>query len=53
MIKRDGELVVACTNEAKLSVLDEIRAAGGTVRNFTTGEASLEDLFVSYTEGAR
>ncbi|NGM68128.1 ABC transporter ATP-binding protein [Natronolimnobius sp. AArcel1] len=53
VIKRDGELVVACTNEAKLSVLDEIRAAGGTVRDFTTGEASLEDLFVSYTEGSR
>ncbi|SEW12891.1 ABC transporter ATP-binding protein [Natrinema salifodinae] len=50
--ERDGDLVVGCTADAKLRVLDEIRAAGGTIRDFSTGQASLEDLFVSYTEGA-
>ncbi|WP_049921583.1 ABC transporter ATP-binding protein [Halopiger djelfimassiliensis] len=53
VLERDGSLVVACTTDAKLTVLDEIRAAGGTVRDFTTGEASLEEVFVSYTGGSR
>ncbi|AEH36683.1 ABC transporter ATP-binding protein [Halopiger xanaduensis] len=53
VVARDGNLVVACARDAKLTVLDEIRAAGGTIRDFTTGEASLEDLFVSYTGGSR
>ncbi|WP_459808323.1 ABC transporter ATP-binding protein [Halopiger thermotolerans] len=53
VVARDGNLVVACARDAKLTVLDEIRTAGGTIRDFTTGEASLEDLFVSYTEGSR
>ncbi|WP_222917210.1 ABC transporter ATP-binding protein [Natrinema sp. SYSU A 869] len=50
--ERDDALVVGCTADAKLRVLDEIRAAGATIRDFSTGEASLEELFVSYTEGS-
>ncbi|RZH68664.1 ABC transporter ATP-binding protein [Natrinema altunense] len=50
--ERDDALVVGCTADAKLRVLDEIRAAGATIRDFSTGETSLEELFVSYTEGA-
>ena len=51
--KRDGGLVVACSREAKLTVLDEIRAAGGHITDFATGESSLEELFVSITETDR
>ncbi|EMA35378.1 ABC transporter ATP-binding protein [Halobiforma nitratireducens] len=51
--KRNGHLVVACRDDAKVAVLDEIRDAGGTVRTFSTDEASLEDLFVAYTGGSR
>ncbi|MGQ3411130.1 ABC transporter ATP-binding protein [Natrinema sp. LN54] len=50
--EHDDALVVGCTADAKLRVLDEIRDAGATIRDFSTGEASLEELFVSYTEEA-
>ncbi|MFP8957301.1 ABC transporter ATP-binding protein [Natrialbaceae archaeon A-CW3] len=48
--RRDDALVVGCTTETKLAVLDTIRDAGGAITDFTTAEASLEELFVSYTE---
>ncbi|OLZ39928.1 copper ABC transporter ATP-binding protein [Natrinema saccharevitans] len=48
----DGALRIDCSADAKLRVLDEIRAAGGTIRDFSSSEASLEDLFVTYTEGS-
>ncbi|MFP9192937.1 ATP-binding cassette domain-containing protein [Natrialbaceae archaeon A-CW1-1] len=48
--RRDDALVVGCTAETKLEVLDTIRDAGGEITDFTTAEASLEELFVSYTE---
>ncbi|USZ71569.1 ABC transporter ATP-binding protein [Natronosalvus halobius] len=53
-VRRDGDaLVVACTTEAKLDVLDTIREQGATITDFSTAETSLEELFVSYTEGDR
>ncbi|MFC4249248.1 ATP-binding cassette domain-containing protein [Natribaculum luteum] len=50
---RDGGLTVACSAGTKLAVLDEVRAAGGTITDFTTADASLEDLFVAYTRRSR
>ncbi|MFC7213404.1 ABC transporter ATP-binding protein [Saliphagus sp. GCM10025334] len=51
-VRRDGDaLVVACAMEAKLDVLDTIRDQGATITDFTTTETSLEELFISYTEG--
>ncbi|ELZ12249.1 sulfate-transporting ATPase [Halovivax asiaticus JCM 14624] len=53
-VRRHGdELIVTCRREAKLGVLDELRDAGLAIHDFTTEETSLEDLFVSYTEGER
>ncbi|UTF54970.1 ABC transporter ATP-binding protein [Natronosalvus rutilus] len=53
-VRRDGDaLVVACATEAKLDVLDTIREQGATIIDFSTAETSLEELFVSYTEGGR
>ena len=48
--REDGRLVVACRPDGKLAVLDALRDAGFEIRDFETSEASLEDLFVSYTE---
>ncbi|WP_254863940.1 ABC transporter ATP-binding protein [Halovivax gelatinilyticus] len=49
----DGRLVVSCRRDAKLDVLDDLRAAGFEIRDFQTAETSLEELFVSYTDGTR
>jgi ABC-2 type transport system ATP-binding protein len=46
----DGELVVSCDPDAKTAVVDAVEDAGATVENFRTEEASLEDLFLAYTE---
>jgi len=46
----DGDrLVVTCVDAAKTGVLGAIEAAGVTVSDFETEEASLEDLFMAYT----
>ncbi len=47
----DGTTVRAtCTDPAaKVTVLDRVRAAGSTVLDIETREASLEELFTSYT----
>ncbi|MDY6818967.1 MAG: ABC transporter ATP-binding protein [Halobacteriales archaeon] len=51
-VEADGtSLTVACTDEAKTAVLTALEDADAGVRNFETEEASLEDLFVAYTEG--
>ncbi|MFH5797300.1 ATP-binding cassette domain-containing protein [Haladaptatus sp. CMAA 1911] len=42
-------LVVGCRNQAKKRVLDTIESTGVTVEDFETEEASLEDLFTTYT----
>ena len=42
-------LSVACDPDAKTRVLERIESEGVTVEDFSTEEASLEELFVSYT----
>jgi ABC-2 type transport system ATP-binding protein len=50
----DGvRLVVDVEDDAKTAVLSAIEDAGVTVEDFETAESSLEDLFLSYTEGER
>jgi ABC-2 type transport system ATP-binding protein len=46
-------LTVGVSDAAKTEVLAAIEDAGATVEDFSTEEASLEDLFASYTEDAR
>ncbi|WP_058367629.1 ABC transporter ATP-binding protein [Haloparvum sedimenti] len=49
----DGTTVtVDCESGAKTAVIGALEDAGVTVTDFTTTEASLEDLFLAYTEGA-
>jgi len=49
-VATDGTtLTVALADDAKTAVLDAIESSGATVRNFSTEEASLEDLFAAYT----
>ncbi|WP_410766142.1 ATP-binding cassette domain-containing protein [Haloferax sp. DFSO60] len=43
-------LVVACTDDAKTRVITAIEEAGATVSDFETDAASLEDIFLAYTE---
>ncbi len=50
---RDSTLEVACARPAKIEVLDAVRADGAGVRDFSTAETSLEELFARYTEGSR
>mgnify|MGYP006287001861 FL=1 len=46
----DGTTVtVACADAAKKPALDALERAGATVENFDTEEASLEELFATYT----
>jgi ABC-2 type transport system ATP-binding protein len=46
---RNTTLTVTCEDSAKRSVLDAVEAAGATVETFGSERASLEDLFVYYT----
>src|SRR6056297_124484 len=51
-IDRDGDaLVVSCADGAKTRVIAALEDAGVAVDDFHTREASLEDLFLAYTEG--
>jgi ABC-2 type transport system ATP-binding protein len=45
-------LTVACEGDVKMAVLDVLESANANVADFSTREASLEDLFAAYTEGA-
>ena len=45
-------LTVACEGDVKMAVLDALESAGATVEDFSTREASLDDLFAAYTEGS-
>ncbi|QHS18155.1 ABC transporter ATP-binding protein [haloarchaeon 3A1-DGR] len=47
----EGTVRVSCDSGVKTDVIGALEAAGVTVRDFTTQEASLEDLFIAYTEG--
>ena len=44
-------LEVTCANDTKMDVLLELDNAGVEVVNLRTEEASLEDMFVAYTQG--
>jgi ABC-2 type transport system ATP-binding protein len=46
-------LSVSCDSDAKTAVLTALESAGVTVENFETESASLEDLFLAYTEDGR
>ncbi|WP_227352847.1 ABC transporter ATP-binding protein [Haladaptatus salinisoli] len=49
-VSADGSTVtVACADRAKKAALDAIERAGATVEDFDVDEASLEDLFATYT----
>jgi ABC-2 type transport system ATP-binding protein len=50
LVREDSIIEVTCTNDAKMDVLVELRDAGVDVVNFRTEEASLEDMFVQYTQ---
>ena len=46
-------LVVTYEGDAKMDVVNAIESSGATVEDFSTSEASLEDVFAAYTEGER
>ena len=51
-VDRDGDgVVVNCVSDAKTRVIAALEDAGVDVADFHTKEASLEDLFLAYTEG--
>jgi ABC-2 type transport system ATP-binding protein len=51
-VDRDGDaLVVNCADGAKTRVIAALEDSGIVVDDFHTREASLEDLFLAYTEG--
>lgn len=45
----DTTVTTRCTNDAKPDVLTELDAAGATIHDFELEEASLEELFMAYT----
>ncbi|SEW16487.1 ABC transporter ATP-binding protein [Halobacterium jilantaiense] len=48
----DGDsLVVRADSGSKTDVLDAVEATGADVRDFSTEQASLDDVFAAYTEG--
>ena len=51
-VRADGPtVVVSCASDVKMAALDALESAGADVQDFSTREASLEDLFAAYTEG--
>ena len=46
----NSTIEATCTNDAKMDILVGLRDAGIDVVNFRTQEASLEDMFIEYTE---
>jgi ABC-2 type transport system ATP-binding protein len=48
-----GTVTVACDSDSKTTVIATLEDEGVTVKDFSTEEASLEDLFLSYTEDDR
>ncbi len=45
-------LTVSCSSDAKTRVISALESSGVAVEDFKTEEASLEDLFLSYTDGS-
>jgi ABC-2 type transport system ATP-binding protein len=53
-VTADGAgLSVQCANGAKTGVIDVVEELGYSVQDFKTEEASLEELFIAYTDGER
>ncbi|MFT4883398.1 MAG: ABC-2 type transport system ATP-binding protein [Natronomonas sp.] len=51
-VSADGtRLTVTCDDDVKTDVVAELEDAGADVLDFSTEEASLEELFTAYTEG--
>ena len=48
--REDDTLIVGCADDAKTAVISTIEEHGATVKDFTTEEASLEELFAAYTQ---
>jgi ABC-2 type transport system ATP-binding protein len=46
-----GTVTVSCKDDVKTKVISALEGEGVTVKDFQTHEASLEDLFLAYTEG--
>jgi ABC-2 type transport system ATP-binding protein len=44
-------LRITCEDDVKMDAVSELEDAGADVSDFSTEEASLEDLFTAYTEG--
>ena len=52
--RAEGSLVVVTyAGDAKMDVVNALEDAGADVADFSTSEASLEDVFAAYTEGER
>lgn len=45
--------IVSCVDDAKTRVLNTIEDEGASIQDFTTKDASLEDLFAAYTQDGR
>lgn len=43
-------ITVSCLDDAKTSVLNTVEDEGASIQDFTTKDASLEDLFAAYTQ---
>ncbi len=52
-VRADGDALTMQTDGSKTDVLDAIESTGVEVRDFSTEEASLEELFAAYTTGDR
>ncbi|WP_313692622.1 ABC transporter ATP-binding protein [Halorarum halobium] len=46
-----GTVTVSCSSDAKTAVISTLEGEGVAVKDFSTEEASLEDLFLHYAEG--
>ncbi|WP_158853285.1 ABC transporter ATP-binding protein [Halorhabdus sp. CUG00001] len=51
--RRDGGVTVSVGDGSKTAVLSALEDAGHEVTDFRTEETSLEEIFMSYTEGSR
>jgi ABC-2 type transport system ATP-binding protein len=52
-VRADGDALTMQTDGSKTDVLDAIESTGAEVSDFSTEEASLEELFAAYTTGDR
>ncbi len=51
-VRVDGRTIaVGSSNGSKVAIIDAIESMGAEIIDFTTSEASLEDLFIAYTSG--